>query len=49
MVPVTLADLASFLQTIILPFEDFLFMAFTLMVAFAVLFGVKHLLIGDRP
>lgn len=43
-VPLTVADITAFLQSVVTAFENYIYMAFCLMMAFAVLLGVKKLL-----
>ena len=42
---VTVSDLAFFVQSVSFGFSDTLFFAFTLMLAFSVLYGIKKLVV----
>lgn len=43
MQPVTVFDIAAFIQEVAAAFSDTLFMAFTLLLALTVAFGIKRL------
>jgi len=43
--PVSLVDIMSFLQMLIVSFQDPLYLAFVLLLTFAVLFNVKRLFV----
>jgi hypothetical protein len=43
MQPVSLTELGSFLQMIVYAYQDYLFLAFVLMISFTVLLNVKRL------
>lgn len=44
--PVTLTDLAFFLQNVFRAYESYVLMAFTLMLTMSIALGVKRLMVG---
>lgn len=43
--PLSLSDIGSFLQMVLFAFDDYLFFAFVIMVAFSVAMGIRNLLV----
>lgn len=46
--PVTINDILGFVQSIMTAFSDPLYLAFTLMITFTVVYHIKHLIVSGH-